>query len=618
MEECDAVPIGTFPGAHPEAQFFLNPAGEFTALNEAFAQLAGYPAAHLLGRALAGLLDPADAAGVRPVLEHALRGEVLTFGVHLLDPAGRRQELVLTTFPLRDQGTLTGVGGLARTAEAVRQSAQAVREREAQLSIIFRTVADVIFVLRVEPGGEFRFLFVNQAYEDNTGRALAEVVGRLVQEVVPESSQRASLARYREAARTRQRLAWTETIDYPSGRRVGEVSVTPVLDEAGECCQLVGTVHDLTAQQRVEQDLRASNERFTYALKATTDALYDWDVAADTLHWGEGFEDLFGYQLASNRSTFRQWSDFVHPDDAARTVDDLAFTATQTQRHHWQQEYRFQRADGTWAVVFDRGYLIRDETGRALRMIGAMQDITERTVAAEKQRQMAQELSRQNAGLLQFSYIVSHNLRAPLANARGYADLLGRVAPGSAVFEESLQHLRTSLQELDAVITDVTSVLTVRDQGEVLRPESVGLAAVCEQVRYTLAPALRACGGTIDCDLPPDLLLTGSRAYVHSIFYNLLANAVKYRAADRPLQVMVAGGRRPGQGLVLTVVDNGSGFDAEQAGGRVFQLYSRFHAVPEGRGMGLFLVKSQVEALGGRVEVRSRVGEGTCFTLYFD
>lgn len=101
------------------------------------------------------------------------------------------------------------------------------------------------------------------------------------------------------------------------------MSITPVPDEDGRCCQLVGVVHDLTKEKQVEKALRISNERLAYALKATTDAIYDWTISDDSLHWGEGFENLFGFQLTQNPTPFSDWADYVHPDDSPRVVAGL-------------------------------------------------------------------------------------------------------------------------------------------------------------------------------------------------------------------------------------------------------------------------------------------------------
>ena len=493
----------------------------------------------------------------------------------------------------------------------------ALAEREHLLSVLFNTIADVTFVLNVEGEGRYRFVFVSKAFEITTGLPLAQVLGRPVEEIIPEPSLSLVLNKYREAIETMQRVVWQEVFDYPTGQLVGDVSVTPVPDEHGRCCQLVGVVHDLTKEKQVEAALRAGNERFAYALKATTDAIYDWDVATDTLYWGEGFEDLFGYKLVRNPAPFGEWSDYVHPDDSPRVVAGLRHAAFETTNSFWQEEYRFRRADSSWAEVFDRGYLLRDETGRAVRMIGAMQDITPRKQAEHQQQLLTEKLINQNADLQQFTYIVSHNLRAPLANALGFSDLLARVDKQSAVFDTSLQNLRTSLRRLDEVLTDVNDILSVRDEQAGYRPEPVPLAAVCQQALLGLHDALQAAGGQLHLRIPDELRVAGSRAYFHSIFHNLISNAIKYRADARPLVIEVLATVTPGGGLTITVRDNGSGFDRQQAGDQVFQLYRRFHVGQAGRGIGLYLVRAHVEAMGGQVAVASRPDAGTEFTLYF-
>jgi PAS domain S-box-containing protein len=615
MANCNVPYLDASSKFHPPVSFYLNLLGEFTYADASFTQLTDYPPAALQGQPIARLLDPAARAATEPLLQRALQGEVLAFEVRLLHPTGQNKHLLLTTFPLLEQHEVVGVGVVARQAEAARQ-ADAGRLEQEQLSIVFRSISDVIFVLAVEPGPQYRFLFVNQAFMEATGLPMEAVRGQLVHQVIPEPSLSLVLTHYQQAVDTHQPVAWLETTDYPAGQRVGEVSVTPVLDETGTCYQLVGRVHDLTAQKRVEEALRASNERFSYALKATTDAIYDWDIAADTLLWGEGYEALFGYQLASNPSTFGQWADFVHPDDVSHTVDDLHYTIAHTQHHHWQQEYRYECANGSWALVFDRGYIIRDATGQAVRMIGAMQDITARKAAEEKHQRMAQELFRQNADLQQFTYIVSHNLRAPLANARGYASLLTRTRQDVALFDTSLAYLQTSLAQLDTIMADVNTILSIRNTAQVSRSALVSLATVCDQVCQQLAPALLECGGTVRCALPQDLQVPGNYAYFYSIFYNLLANAIKYRSEHRPLHVEVVSSAGTEKEVIVRVADNGQGFDLQKAGNKVFGLYQRFHTAPPGQGLGLFLVKSHLEAMGGHVEVSSQVAEGTCFTLH--
>jgi PAS domain S-box-containing protein len=236
-------------------------------------------------------------------------------------------------------------------------------------------------------------------------------------------------------------------------------------------------------------------------------------------------------------------------------------------------------------------------------------DVTDRVKAHE-------ELYRQNNDLQQFTYIVSHNLRGPLANIMGLVDLLSSAEPTSDEFEQIRQHLQLNAHQLDAVLQDMNTILTIRDNHNVVAPEQVLLLDVIEQARRTLEVPLEECGGSIRLAVSPDLRVRGNRAYLYSIFFNLLSNSIKYRADSRPLQVEIESTISPEHDILVTFADNGSGFDLQKAGADVFKLYKRFHPQHVGRGMGLYLVKTHVEAMGGHISVSSHEGVGTRFTIH--
>jgi signal transduction histidine kinase len=241
-------------------------------------------------------------------------------------------------------------------------------------------------------------------------------------------------------------------------------------------------------------------------------------------------------------------------------------------------------------------------------------DVTSRHEAQASQERLSADLYRHNQDLQQFTYLVSHNLRAPLANAIGLAQLLTVVGQEQTTL---LDHLQTSLHQLDSVLQDMNTILTVRDKQEgTEQAEQVVLATVLSQVVQDLQEPLEQAGGQIVHNLMGDLYAHGNRAYIYSIFSNLLSNAIKYRSQHRPLAVTISGTPHEERGTLLTFSDNGSGFDQEKAGTDIFKLYKRFHAAPSGRGMGLYLVKAHVQSMGGYVEVRSQVDVGTEFSLY--
>lgn len=255
--------------------------------------------------------------------------------------------------------------------------------------------------------------------------------------------------------------------------------------------------------------------------------------------------------------------------------------------------------------------------GELTQFISIQQNINAQKAMEAQQIQMTQDLYAHNRDLQQFTYILSHNLRAPLANALGLTKMLAQVDKQSAVFDTSLGHLHKSLKQVDDVLQDLNLVLSIRDQHHLQEPETVVLAEVCHQAVQHSAQVLAQCQGRVMLDLAEDLVVRGTRAYVYSIFDNLLSNAIKYRASERLLQITIRCFREETGGVNISFTDNGSGFDRHKAGVDVFQLYKRFHPAQRGRGLGLFLVKTHVEAMGGTIEVSSQVGVGTHFFINF-
>ena len=261
---------------------------------------------------------------------------------------------------------------------------------------------------------------------------------------------------------------------------------------------------------------------------------------------------------------------------------------------------------------------IYNQAGELTKFISILQNINAQKAMEAQQAQLTQDLFEHNRDLQQFTYMLSHNLRAPLANALGLSKLLIQVGKQSTVFDTSLSHLRQSLEQVDSVLHDLNLVLSIRDQQHRQAPETVALAEVCQQAIQHWTEALAHCKGHIKRDVAEGLLVRGTRAYVYSIFDNLLSNAIKYRAPARPLQIDIQCVALAHGKVSISFADNGLGFDQVKAGAKLFQLYQRFHGGQQGRGLGLFLVKTHVEAMGGTIEVSSQVGTGTRFVIHLN
>ncbi len=166
-----------------------------------------------------------------------------------------------------------------------KRAEEALQKSERQLSSIYDTVGDVIFRLAVEANGSYRFISVNQAFRNVTGLNEEMVVGKLVNEIIPEPSLSMVLAKYRQAIEENSIVRWEETSEYPNGQLTGDVSIAPVLDAGGRCTHLVGSVHDITESKRAEKALREGEQLFRGLFNASPDAIVLIDPNNPTISW---------------------------------------------------------------------------------------------------------------------------------------------------------------------------------------------------------------------------------------------------------------------------------------------------------------------------------------------
>jgi PAS domain S-box-containing protein len=187
-----------------------------------------------------------------------------------------------------------------------------------------------------------------------------------------------------------------------------QLSTAPLRNSAGEIVGVMATYLDVTACTQVEQALRQSEERYEIVARVTSDAIWDWDLVTHEVVWSQGLRTLFGYAGETLRH-HSWWQEHAAPEDVPR-IEASVLAATSSDARFWSDEYRFRRADGSYAHVLDRAHILRDETGRPVRMIGAMVDITERVEAQRTLEQRVEERTRELSTLLEMAHNVAGNL----------------------------------------------------------------------------------------------------------------------------------------------------------------------------------------------------------------
>jgi len=494
--------------------------------------------------------------------------------------------------------------------------------------------------------------------------------------------------------------------------------------------------------KQTNEEIKESNEKYDIVAKATSDTIWDWKIQEDSISWNRGIEGVFGYNPEEVGKTSKWWFDKIHPEDSIRmSIKLYSFIEQKTEK--WQDQYRFRCADGTYKYVLDRGFLLKDDKGRAIRMIGAIQDITkqkeeeqrlklletvitqskdsiliteantaarkipkivyvnpafsqmsgyqsteiigkspnifkgpksdsdelkkllraikneeeclietisytknkeeywvrfsmipifnnegvishwisiQRDITDEKKLEtekehLIRELTQNNKDLKQFSYITSHNLRAPLSNLIGLLNLIEDIPVDNPELEEILTGFTKSTHLLNETINDLVKVIIIKDNPS-MQKEEVSLKEVFENVFSQLSFQIELHKPIIKLKFDRVPLLNTNKAYIESILLNLLTNSLKYKSENRKLKISIMA-EQIDHKAILTFKDNGIGIDLERNRDKVFGLYQRFHNYPDSKGLGLYLVKSQVETMGGTISIESEVNKGTTFTITF-
>ncbi len=225
------------------------------------------------------------------------------------------------------------------------------------------------------------------------------------------------------------------------------------------------------------------------------------------------------------------------------------------------------------------------------------------------------ELLHQNIQLEQFSFITAHNFRGPIARMRGLIDLFGNTAITSQDFEDIRRYLKVAIADLENVTSDLNTILNIRGKSSAdFKP--VDLRSALDLVIAELEAEIKRSKIRISIDWFDRHTIMGINAFVHSVFYNLVENAIKYSRVDTTPSLMIKC-FTDDQHIKVEFADNGIGIDLNLARTKMFRLYQRFNYGGQGRGLGLYMVKTQMDMMHGDVTVDSNVGVGTTFTLTF-
>ena len=381
--------------------------------------------------------------------------------------------------------------------------------------------------------------------------------------------------------------------------------IVPVLEENNNIDGVVIAFVDITQHARDEAAVRVSEQRFTYATEATGAAVWDWDLVAGIGWLSDQYQSLFGKRPAVTQDIWRWWTDHIHPDDCQRTLDSINVSLDSGDAY-WACEYRYWCANGSFANVLDKGHIIRDENGKALRIIGTTQDITEQKQAEQRLRR-AERLA--SIGTLATGLV--HEINNPLAALQIAAQAALNIKDKQAAdgkLEKSLQNVVESAARCNEIVEKLrrfvggqNSEKRSRDLNEIIRSAVESTGAFCESQDARIDWITRQ-------DLPPVVM---NNLEIELLLVNLIHNAAQTSAAAG--QITIRTDRTP-DSVRLIVQDNGPGV-SEQTRQRAFEPFYSTRQTKGGMGLGLSIAYGIVVDHSGSIRIDGQPGKGTTVTV---
>jgi len=379
----------------------------------------------------------------------------------------------------------------------------------------------------------------------------------------------------------------------------------------GQPISLYGVLHDITEIREAQARLSQSQTNLSQVMDLIPLGIFVKDKEGRFVLVNKSFAGLYGMQPGqllgkTVQETIPLQNDF---ELLQKQHDDVILSGKKST----EPELLFTDYTGKQRVflVTRVPFVLPGKNERAVLSI--VIDVTDQKAAEEERNTLLNDLVVRNKNLEQFSYIISHNLRTPVANILGIANILDMEGRDKAEDKIMFDMLKVSVQKLDSVIIDLNRVLQMRNPVNE-KKELVRFSELIDDIRISVANLIQLEEVAIDTDFSEVGELFTFKSYIYSIFFNLISNSIKYRQPGKHAEIVIRSSKNA-KSVTLTFKDNGLGIDLHKKGDQVFGLYKRFHHHVEGKGMGLYMVKNQVETLGGKITVESQVNNGTTFTI---
>lgn len=362
--------------------------------------------------------------------------------------------------------------------------------------------------------------------------------------------------------------------------------------------------------------LQFDKERQSVILQSIGDAVIATDMDANIILMNPIAEKLTGWKF--EEAEYKPISEVFHiVDNLTREKGDNLVKTVLKKGKALKLDpdtVLISRNKGKEYSINDSCAPIFDLKGNIMGVVLVFRDVTKEKQEEALKEKITADLVQRNKDHEHFSNIISHDLKSPVSNIISLTTLLHDQDLKDGEKEVMMEALTTSAERLKEVIVDLNVILSVGTQ-LAEKKEVVHFSKLVSDIQESIANIVESEQTKINIDFSRVDEICTIKSYMYSIFYNLISNSIKYRRSDVPLEITVESDIVNNK-IRLNFKDNGLGIDLQESGSNMFGLYQRFHTKKaEGKGMGLYMVKAQVEKLGGTISVKSKVNQGTEFTI---
>ena len=539
---------------------------------------------------------------------------------------GRRIVNSITT--LAEGAKALGAGAVPRLTaapvaeldEVRRELESAATKRAAMETALRRTEQHLRTIIETEPECVEVFAPDGKLLEMNAAglkmvdaESLSAVQGKSILDfVVPECRSTFTKLTQRVLNGENDRLEF-EITDLRGKRRWVETHAAPLRGAGGEIHALLAVSRDITERRRAENALRESDERLKLALAASQMGVWEWDFGANAVLWSPECAEIVGQ--ANFGGSLESFTHLLHPEDAAgfgelmkRAIDDNSI---------FSAECRILQPNGDVRWIANLGRAEYDDAGKPLRMIGTLQDITERKKLLAEVEKRAAQLAEADRRKDEFLALLAHELRNPLAPVTAAVEILRMGALSSPESRRATEIIGEAMRHMTRLVDDLLGVSRITRGILELRKEPLELSQVVQNAVYETRPLIDASGVRLIVDLPTSpIRLDADGIRLTQALSNLLNNAAKY---TDPGGSIVLSAERQGNEVAVSVRDTGIGIPPDKLD-HIFEIFAQLDNSLErargGLGLGLTLVKRLVELHGGKVEAKSEgLGQGSEFVV---